>query len=167
MQVRNRGTVGGNVCSNDPTNHLPPVMVALGRDHDDRRRGRRARGLRRGLLPRRLHDRRRPRRAADEGHAARRGGAGDGFAAITIGADGTCIVNAAATVSGGEARVALGCVSATPVLLTGAAEDEAVREAVGAAAIDPPSDVHGSADYRRHLAEVVAARAVADAKEGS
>ena len=30
VQVRNRGTVGGNVCSNDPTNHLPPVMVAAG-----------------------------------------------------------------------------------------------------------------------------------------
>src|SRR4029453_7096111 len=30
VQVRNRGTVGGNVCSNDPTNHLPPLMVALG-----------------------------------------------------------------------------------------------------------------------------------------
>src|SRR5262245_22485398 len=30
VQVRNRGTVGGNVCSNDPTNHLPPLFVALG-----------------------------------------------------------------------------------------------------------------------------------------
>src|SRR5919201_833790 len=30
VQVRNRGTVGGNVCSNDPTNHLPPLLVALG-----------------------------------------------------------------------------------------------------------------------------------------
>src|SRR2546423_15353775 len=30
VQVRNRGTVGGNVCSSDPTHHLPPVMVALG-----------------------------------------------------------------------------------------------------------------------------------------
>src|SRR5438105_2930957 len=30
VQVRNRGTIGGNVCSNDPTNHLPPLMVALG-----------------------------------------------------------------------------------------------------------------------------------------
>ena len=32
------------------------------------------------------------------------------------------------------------------------------------ATLDPPSDVHASADYRRHLAEVVAARAVAQAK---
>src|SRR3982750_4079941 len=30
VQVRNRGTIGGNVCSNDPTNHLPPLMVAGG-----------------------------------------------------------------------------------------------------------------------------------------
>src|SRR6516225_11796508 len=30
VQVRNRGTVGGNICANDPTNHLPPLMVALG-----------------------------------------------------------------------------------------------------------------------------------------
>src|ERR1041384_6607524 len=30
VQVRNRGTIGGNICTNDPTNHLPPLMVALG-----------------------------------------------------------------------------------------------------------------------------------------
>ncbi len=30
VQVRNRGTIGGNVCSNDPTNHLPPLMCAVG-----------------------------------------------------------------------------------------------------------------------------------------
>src|SRR5919199_6543167 len=29
VQVRNRGTIGGNVCSSDPTNHLPPLLVAL------------------------------------------------------------------------------------------------------------------------------------------
>jgi len=94
------------------------------------------------------------------------GGAGDGFSAITIGADGTCIVNAAATVEGDGARVALGCVAATPVLLTAAAEEDAVREAVRGAGLEPPSDVHGSADYRRHLAEIVAARAVAAGRGG-
>src|SRR5213079_3364729 len=30
VQVRNRGTIGGNVCSSDPTNHLPPLLVAVG-----------------------------------------------------------------------------------------------------------------------------------------
>ena len=29
-QVQNRGTVGGNVCVNDPTNHLPPLFSAIG-----------------------------------------------------------------------------------------------------------------------------------------
>ena len=41
VQVRNRGTIGGNVCSNDPTNHLPPLLVALGASFDDPRRRRR------------------------------------------------------------------------------------------------------------------------------
>src|SRR5881398_314870 len=30
VQVRNRGTIGGNVCTNDPTNHLPPLLAAVG-----------------------------------------------------------------------------------------------------------------------------------------
>ena len=44
VQVRNRGTIGGNVCSNDPTNHLPPLLVALGATFDDPRARRRADG---------------------------------------------------------------------------------------------------------------------------
>ena len=39
-----------------------------------------------------------------------------------------------------------------------------MRAAVQRANLDPPSDVHASADYRRHLAEVVAVRAVAQAR---
>ena len=30
VQIRNRGTIGGNVCVNDPTNHYPPLLAALG-----------------------------------------------------------------------------------------------------------------------------------------
>jgi aerobic carbon-monoxide dehydrogenase medium subunit len=82
---------------------------------------------------------------------------------VPIGKDGTCIVNAAATVRAGQARIALGCVAAVPLLVTSAAEEAAVRQAVQAAGLDPPSDVHASADYRRHLAEVVAVRAVQEA----
>jgi carbon-monoxide dehydrogenase medium subunit len=33
------------------------------------------------------------------------------------------------------------------------------------ATLDPPSDVHASADYRRQLAEVLAVRAVVAARE--
>jgi carbon-monoxide dehydrogenase medium subunit len=167
VQVRNRGTVGGNICSNDPTNHLPPVMVAAGATMTiagpDGEREVSAEEFFLGVYMTAVG----PGELLTKVTLPAQDGAGDGFAAITIGADGTCIVNAAATVSGGEARVALGCVSATPVLLTVAAEEDAVRDAVSGAAVDPPSDVHGSADYRRHLAGVVAARAVAQAKEGS
>jgi aerobic carbon-monoxide dehydrogenase medium subunit len=92
-------------------------------------------------------------------------GKGDGFAAVTIGTDGTCIVNAAASLDGG-ARVALGCVDAVPVVVEPAGLDaDAVRAAIRNAGFTPPSDVHASADYRRHLAEVLAARALRQAQE--
>src|ERR1700689_2601154 len=29
VQIRNRGTIGGNCCRSDPTNNLPPLLVAL------------------------------------------------------------------------------------------------------------------------------------------
>ena len=94
-------------------------------------------------------------------------GRSDGFASVPIGVDGTCIVNAAATVNGGV-RVALGCVDATPVVVEAPSTDpETVRAAVRDAGLEPPSDVHASADYRRHLAEVVAARAVERANRGN
>jgi len=91
-----------------------------------------------------------------------RGGTGDGFASLAIGRDGTGIVNVAASVNG-EARVAIGCVSAVPVLVTSDPAEDSVKEAVRGAGLDPPSDVHASADYRRHLAEVLALRAVREA----
>ena len=167
VQVRNRGTIGGNVCVSDPTNHFPPLLVALDATFTIRgQAGERTVPAQEFFLGVYMT-------AVGEGELLTKvtlpalNGAADGFAAITIGTDGTCIVNAAATVSRDEARVALGCVSATPVLLTVAADEDAVREAVAGATIEPPSDVHGSADYRRHLAAVVAARAVAQAKEGS
>jgi carbon-monoxide dehydrogenase medium subunit len=88
----------------------------------------------------------------------------DGFAAVTLGVEGTCIASAAASLNG-SVRVALGCVDAVPVVLTPASADEAaVREAVRSADLDPPSDVHASAAYRTHLAEVLAVRAVGQAQ---
>jgi carbon-monoxide dehydrogenase medium subunit len=84
---------------------------------------------------------------------------------MTLGRDGTGIVNVAATVRDGNARVAIGCVSAVPVVLTASADEVSVRDAVRSANLDPPDDVHGSAEYRRHLAEVLAARAVRRALE--
>lgn len=174
VQVRNRGTVGGNVCVNDPTNHLPPLFVALGATMTIRGAG----GEREvdaeefflGVYM----------TAVGEGELLttisvppRAQGSGDGFAALTIGVHGTCIANAAATVSADGVRVALGCVDAVPVRATqvedavaGAElDEETVRTAASGlgASLDPPADVHASADYRRHLAETCAVRAVLQA----
>jgi carbon-monoxide dehydrogenase medium subunit len=90
--------------------------------------------------------------------------AADGFASVTIGRDGTCIANAAANVSDPGVTLVLGCVDAVPVLVRPAgADDESVLQAVAGANLDPPSDVHGSAEYRRHLAGICAVRAVQQA----
>jgi carbon-monoxide dehydrogenase medium subunit len=87
----------------------------------------------------------------------------DGYAAITLGADGTCIANAAASLNG-SLRIALGCVDAVPVVVQPvSADEEAVREAVRGVGLTPPSDVHASSEYRVHLAEVLAVRAARQA----
>jgi carbon-monoxide dehydrogenase medium subunit len=94
-------------------------------------------------------------------------GRADGFAAVTLGVEGTCIVSAAASVNG-SVRVALGCVDAVPVVLEPTSGDAAsVRAAVADADFEPPSDVHASADYRRHLAAVLAVRAVNQATDNA
>ena len=163
VQVRNRGTVGGNICSNDPTNHLPPLLVALGATTTIASSG----GER--TVPAEEFFVGVYETAARPGELLTKisipAGKNDGFAAVTIGRDGTCIVNVAASLDGGAPRVVVGCVDAVPVLVRpDGADADAVRSAVRGANLQPPSDVHASADYRRHLAEVLAARAIQQAQ---
>lgn len=88
-------------------------------------------------------------------------------------------VAAAVKVDGGtisEARVGLTNMGSTPLraraveeaLVGQPATDDAVRAAAAAAAegTDPPSDLNGDADYRRHLATVLTRRAVLAAAGG-
>jgi aerobic carbon-monoxide dehydrogenase medium subunit len=163
VQVRNRGTIGGNLCSNDPTNHLPPLMVAVeARMTIAGRGGEREVPAEEFFLGVYLT-------AAGPGELLTQvsipAGKHDGFSAVTLGADGTCICNAAASVNG-AVRVVLGCVDAVPVLVTADSPD-GVAEAVRAANLMPPSDVHASSEYRTHLAEVLAVRAAREAAEKS
>src|SRR5690242_1675963 len=159
VQVRNRGTIGGNVCSNDPTNHLPPLMVAVGaRMTVAGAGGEREVPAEEFFLGVYLT-------ACGPGGLLTRisfpAGRKDGYAAVTLGADGPCICNAAASVNG-SVRVALGCVDAVPVLVT-ADSPEGVAEAVRGANLKPPSDVHATSEYRTHLAAVLATRAAQEA----
>ncbi len=176
VQIRNRGTIGGNVCVNDPTNHYPPLLVALGATFSIRSTsGERMVSAEEFFVGVYLT-------AVGEGELltkisvpTRKPGTGDGMAGVTLGAHGTYLVSAAATVSPTGARIALGCVSSVPVRATAMEErfssgdysETAVRAAAQGLgqALEPPSDVHADADYRRHLAEVSAVRAVLQAAE--
>jgi carbon-monoxide dehydrogenase medium subunit len=88
-------------------------------------------------------------------------------------------VAAAVRVDGGsiaEARIGLTNMGSTPLRATAveqalvgkAATDEAVRDACAAAAdgTNPPSDLNGDSDYRKHLATVLTRRAVLAAAGG-
>jgi carbon-monoxide dehydrogenase medium subunit len=162
VQVRNRGTIGGNLCTSDPTNHLPPLFAALGAQMTIKgRSGERTVPASEFFLGVYMT-------AVASGELLTKitvpAGRGDGFAAVTLGVEGTCIASAAASVNG-SVTIALGCVDAVPVVLQPAsADDDAVRAAVRDANLEPPSDVHASSEYRTHLAEVLAVRAVHQAR---
>src|ERR671935_436386 len=116
VQVRNRGTIGGNVCTSDPTNHLPPLVVALGATMTIAgANGERQVPAEEFFLGVYMT-------AVGPGELLTRvsipPGRSDGFASVPIGRDGTCIVNAAASLDGGSSRIAIGCVGAVPALVT-------------------------------------------------
>src|SRR5215468_8479879 len=88
VQVRNRGTIGGNVCSNDPTNHLPPLLAAIGAQFTiASQSGERTVPAEEFFVGVYLT-------AVGPGELLTRitipAGKADGFAAITLGIDGTC-----------------------------------------------------------------------------
>jgi aerobic carbon-monoxide dehydrogenase medium subunit len=178
QQIRCRGTIGGNCCLSDPTNNLPPLVVALdatmviessgGRREVPAREffhGYFATGVGEGEL---LRSVRIPPLGA---------GAGAGYSTVAVGADSKAIARAAAVVRANatieEARVVLACVSPAPMRHAGM--EEALRGAPAAADavrqaseriggdLEPLGDAHGSAEYRREMARVVARRAVLQA----
>jgi len=181
QQVRNRGTVGGNLCYGDPTSNLPPLMVAAGATMvvvgpsgerrvaaEDFFRGAYEPDLETGEL---LREVRLPAPKPDTGL---------GFAILRVSGDGWGIVHASAYVelengSVSDCRVALGCVAGRPVragsmedaLRGGAPTPEAAREAAAdlGDGLNPVSDAHASADYRRRMAGVMARRALLQAVE--
>ncbi|HKO29286.1 MAG TPA: xanthine dehydrogenase family protein subunit M [Solirubrobacteraceae bacterium] len=178
QQIRDRGTIGGNCCLSDPTNNLPPLLVALDAtmviESASGRREVPAVEFFHGYFA----------TAVGEGELLRSitvpplaAGAGAGYSTVAVGADSKAIARAAAMVRGNgtiqEARVVLACVSPAPMRHSGMEEAlrgaEASVDAVKAAAerigddLEPLGDAHGSAEYRRAMARVVARRAVCQA----
>lgn len=163
-QVRHRGTIGGSLAHGDPASDLPAAVLALGGTLvvqgpagarevpvDDFFTG----FLETALGPDEMltEIRVRPSRG------------GWAFQKFNRRAQDWAIVGVAAVVNG-DARVALVNMGSTTVRARGVEEslsqgaspaDAAARAAEG---LDPPSDLHASAEYRQHLAQVLVRRAL-------
>jgi carbon-monoxide dehydrogenase medium subunit len=181
-QVRHRATIGGNLCTAASCGDLAPLLLALGGrvevatpegskqvPLDEFFGYHRRTVLEPGHL---LSEVAVPVRAAGEGAAYEAFGLRAanfitvaGVAAYLRMTEGRCT----------EARVALGAVAPTPVLvpraaarlLEGAADEEDVRQVAAVAAVEaaPIADIRGSAEHRRELVEELCLRALRKARE--
>lgn len=180
-QTRNYGTIGGNVCHGDPAADVPGVLIAMnatyqlqGRDGD---RILNAEDFYRDLLEVDLQEDeilcevRVPALPANSGVAhdklmIQKGDMGIVGAAVFVKVDpanGVCE----------DVRIALTNVSNVPFrarssekVLIGKKIDEKLLEKAGKIAseeVDPPSDTHGSAEYRKDMARVFLKRVTAKA----
>jgi carbon-monoxide dehydrogenase medium subunit len=178
-EIRNRGTIGGNIANADPASELPTALVALGASMRlASRRGERivpaeeffvgayttAAAPDEILISIDVPDTPAATGAAFIEYSRRHGDfALVGVAAlVTASADG--VITASRLVLSGVGPAPRRCVDAE-ARLTGAragAAGAAAEAAEGAADdIEPDDDIHASAAYRRQLARVLAARALA------
>src|SRR5712671_7453853 len=183
VQTRNRGTIGGSLAHADPCAELPLVAQVLGA-RMLLRSGGGARTLEAEKFfagPRATNVR--PSECLEEIHwpAWSWRHTGSAFTEIAVRHGDFAMVAAAAQIAiDGDGRCVraafgLGGVGGTPLAfpriaarLVGTRLDDAVvKDAADAAAAEsePGSDLHASAEYRRHLAGVLAARALQEARE--
>jgi CO/xanthine dehydrogenase FAD-binding subunit len=183
VQTRNRGTVGGSLAHADPSAELPLVAQVLGA-RIVLRSSKGARTLEaEKFFTGPMATAVRPDECLEEIHwpiwdEKRCGSAfteisirhGDfamvaAAAQIAIGADGRC--THAAFGLGGAAGTPLAFPKIAARLVGTQLEDEAIEDAASVAAkeTEPGGDLHASKEYRRHLARVLAARALREAKE--
>jgi carbon-monoxide dehydrogenase medium subunit len=166
-QVRHRGTIGGSLAHGDPASDLPAAVLALGGTlvlqgpggtrevaADDFFRGFLETAVGADEILTEIRVRKAPTRWA--------------FQKFNRRAQDWAIVGVAAVLHDAP-RVAL--VNMGPVTLRAQATEQAVAAGAGNAAaashaadgLEPPTDLHGSADYRRHLATVLVRRALEEA----
>jgi carbon-monoxide dehydrogenase medium subunit len=176
-QIRHLGTLGGSIAHADPAGDLPAVAVALDATvvvvGQSGRREIAARDFFTDIFTTALE----PTDVLVEVRFPRMAGWTAHYEKFHRTAQAWAVVAAAVAVrrdngSIAEARVALTNMGPTPVrasaveaALAGAADLGTVKAAAARAgeATSPPSNADGSAEYRRHLAGVLTARAVASA----
>jgi len=173
-QVRHRGTIGGSVAHGDPASDLPAVLLALDAEFvahgPEGQRTIPAAEFFRGVFETALG----PQDVLTEVRMPKLGPAGWSYLKFTRRAQDWATVGVAAVVrrSNGtidDAAIALTNMGPTPLrarsaetALTSVDDVEAAATSV-AAQTDPPTDTGGSAEYRRHLATVLAQRALEEA----
>jgi carbon-monoxide dehydrogenase medium subunit len=171
-QVRHRGTIGGSLAHGDPASDLPAVLLALDGEVDvagaDGVRTVAARDFFRGVFETAVGpgelvtEVRVPKLTGDHvwSYLKFRRRALD-WATVGVAA-------VARRSNGGVADPAIALVNMGATPLRAAASEAAWAaggDPAGAAAegTDPPSDTYGSAEYRRHLVQVLVGRAVEEA----
>ena len=180
--VRNLGTIGGNVCHNEPGADLPPVLLAL----NGRAALRRCGGAREVPLSEFFTGYFETALEPDEilcrieiEHAP--AGAAGVYLKHAISPEDLAMVGVAAVVvpdrkrAGGVAEVRIGIGGAAPVPLRAAQAEAALKGAVldaetaraagemASTEVDPGSDPHASAEYRRKMVSVFVRRALLQA----
>jgi aerobic carbon-monoxide dehydrogenase medium subunit len=179
--VRNRGTLCGNLCHADPASELPAVVMVANAQLTLRSKA----GPRRVPATEFFKGIYETASAEDEMLVEIRipvapKGQGWGFQEVCVRKGDFAIVAAAATLqiaNGRVSRAAIGlcgvgaCAirisSAEGHLLDKPLDETTISEAAKLCvdAVDPKSDIHGSADYRRDLVRTLVARALRDARE--
>jgi len=177
--VRHRGTLGGSLAHGDPAGDLPAVAVALGATMVARGPGGERTIAASDFFIDYLTTALQPAEILTGVRVPKLGGGwGYRYEKFHRTAQAWAIVGVAALArrSNGhvaEARVGLTNMGSVPVRASAveaaAAGAEATRDALNAAAAsaadgtEPPADLHGAPDYRRHLARVLTGRALAAA----
>jgi CO/xanthine dehydrogenase FAD-binding subunit len=160
--IRNRGTIGGSVAHADPAAELPIVLAALGGEvtvassAGERRIP--ASELFEGFLMTSIQ----PEEVLTEVSFPVNGYSGFAFQEFAQRPGDFALVAVACCVSGDRARAAIGGVGSVPAVVDGSGPDEVLE---AAERIDPVSDIHATAEYRRHLIRRLTARAMRRALE--
>ena len=158
IQVRNRGTIGGSLAHADPNGDLPAAVVALDAElvalGPNGQRTIRAREFFRDFLTTALE----PAELLTEVRVPSLEGAGSAYVKFSRRAQDWAIVGCAAIVRGNAETVAWTGVGPVPAVAEGEWRGAVDR-------LEPTGDLSGSAEYKRHLAKVLAERALASARE--
>jgi carbon-monoxide dehydrogenase medium subunit len=156
-RIRNRGTLGGSLAHSDPVAELPLAMVTLGAEYE-LTDGRATRTVRASVRVPALG----PGWGWGFVEITRRLGdfALVGAAALARVADGRVVESRLALAGVGERPLRLGAVEAT---VSGASADELDAHIGSIEGLEPVTDTNATAEHRRHLARVLAIRALSDA----